>query len=709
MGTFNFDGGIIELGQGFDSFSGKVRGRAARTSEGGFVRFDQTKLDESLDGLMGSRHHPYKTVDYEAKIVDSSSESSDFLNIYGEAEFNTGGLGGKLSGAYTETEKKAGDKLRVVVKVTATQSVYFVNPLEISVPDILKPSDDSKEDQLRFRRMYGRHFVHAVIIGGELTGMVDIKTNFGETTEDIEGYAEVSGIYSGIKLTGGVGFSLFMKRMTENRKIDITMTAVGGSITRVPVSASDLVEIATEFPGQVFGTFEKGKLGSAVPIRMITRPYAHIPGFKKITTELGELAKFLTDDVRDMFLQADDVVKKLSIVVAEYFLYHMNEADVRQLAKSLEELRDMQFYLLRLFTELNGGLPVEEEDDDLTPVQSADFILRKFTELKQLHPRPISSFLTEMLETIARAKRRFAFTTNLGDPRREKEVITFPNGVKMVSGHPVRLGDQSGRHLALSPALMLDPYNGAEIVGEGLREQAEELLRQQQGDEGDGEANSSDEEQRFGSETADIDNVEEVQITDIERTLAWSSLEEQVIRHSPDSDDFGSRSTLARGLCMGHSNDLVLVHVADHTDNIVFLEIVSSQGERRGLVRTVWPYRGSGLLIVDPFGDYTEVKALADWSYLFYMHIDVEREGEPLSSSSQNHSHYCLGRFTTADTDHEVIVTNHESSARYLQPLTMPKLVADSPRSRDARTLQQNHALDLVLELMAVEELVAEA
>uniref|UniRef100_A0A7S3ELL8 Uncharacterized protein n=1 Tax=Rhodosorus marinus TaxID=101924 RepID=A0A7S3ELL8_9RHOD len=442
--------------------------------------------------------------------------------------------------------------------------------------------------------------------------------------------------------------------------------------------------------------------------RLATRPNAHIPGFKKITSELGELAKLLSDDVQDMFLQADSAVKKLSIVVAEYFLYHMNEADVRQLAKSLEELRDMQFYLLRLFTELSGGIEVEEEDDDLTPVQSAEFILRKFRELKQLHPRPVSWFLTEMLETIARAKRRFAFTANLGDPRSDKEVVTLPNGMKMRSGQPVRVGDQSGRHLGVSPALMLDPYDGAEIVGEGLREQAEELLKQQQADRGDGEATASVEEQTSGSEKADIDHVDEVQITDIERTIAWSTLEEQAVRHSPDGDDFGSRASLAMGLCMSHSSDLVLVHVADHTDNIVFLELVSSRGERRGLIRTVWPYRGGGLLIVDPMGDHKEVKAMADWSYLFYMHIDVGREREPLPRDSQNHNNYYVGRFTTADTDHQVIVTQSEASARYLQPLTIPEDVAASLRSHEERPLQQDPVLDLVLEPIDVEALVAE-
>mmetsp|Transcript_28129 Transcript_28129/g.110629 ORF Transcript_28129/g.110629 Transcript_28129/m.110629 type:complete len:851 (-) Transcript_28129:149-2701(-) len=355
-----FDLGVTKLGQGFDTSKRKVKGKILTTpiaEQAAFARIRDEGATGDEDQYVPkiSRHTPQLGVQFSLKYADSTSELKDFLEVGGDAELEKGSFSGSIQGSFKNAKADNSDKLYVALKISVTHSIYSIDPLQCFLPADFNPNDaDSGMRIGPFTDAFGDHFVQAVVVGGELTGLLEITKNSGESSEDIKGEARLD--YTGsIDLSAEAQFSLAAKELTKDRRTEITVVAVGGNVLSCPEDIQTLIQLAQEFPLRVLGSsfmdqFDVPYKGNAVPTMMITLPYSATKNWISVQSPQDLLSKYVIGDAVDGFNGYDEVKNLIQLILEDYQTYRLSEEDLIKLSSIQQAVRQSQLTLLQVLS-----------------------------------------------------------------------------------------------------------------------------------------------------------------------------------------------------------------------------------------------------------------------------------------------------------------------------------------------------------------------
>ncbi|KAJ8903576.1 hypothetical protein NDN08_004680 [Rhodosorus marinus] len=355
-----FDLGVTQLGQGFDTSKRLVKGKILETPQAEQVSFDRIR-DEGATGDEEqyipnvSRHTPQLGVQFSLKYAESTSELKDFLEVGGDAELKKGGFSGSIQGSFENAKVDNSEKLYVALKISVTHSIYSIDPLACFLPPEFNPNLGTSGMNIGpYTDAFGDHFVQAVVIGGELTGLLEITKRSGESSEDIKGEAQLD--YTGaLDISAEAQFSLAAKELTKDRRTEITMVAVGGNVMSCPEDIQALIQLAQEFPLRVLGSsfrdqYEESYKGNAVPTMMITLPYSATKNWISAQSPQDLLSKYVIGDAVDGFNGYDDVKNHIHLILQDYQTYYLREEDLKTLSSIQQEVRQSQLTLLQVLS-----------------------------------------------------------------------------------------------------------------------------------------------------------------------------------------------------------------------------------------------------------------------------------------------------------------------------------------------------------------------
>lgn len=147
---------------------------------------------------------------------------------------------------------------------------------EQTLLDLSKIELKSEADKLfasnpqAFTQQYGNSFVYGLITGGEFLGVLEIESSsayeFREIKASLSGKASY-GLFSG---DGKATFEQSLEKITSSYKMKATVLRRGDGGVLSPVTPSQLVKDALEFPSKVTGS-------SGFPYEALVIPYNHIP------------------------------------------------------------------------------------------------------------------------------------------------------------------------------------------------------------------------------------------------------------------------------------------------------------------------------------------------------------------------------------------------------------------------------------------------
>jgi hypothetical protein len=122
----------------------------------------------------------------------------------------------------------------------------------------------------QFITQYGDSFIYGLITGGEFFAVLEIESStvseFREIKASLSGKASF-GLFSG---SASGEFEKSVQKITSSYQMKATIFRNGGSGGLGPITPSDLVKYALDFPNEVLG-------GQAIPYQALVIPYNHIP------------------------------------------------------------------------------------------------------------------------------------------------------------------------------------------------------------------------------------------------------------------------------------------------------------------------------------------------------------------------------------------------------------------------------------------------
>jgi|GEM_PF-4839207 len=213
----------IDLGVGYDSLTGDARGECVTKTE-----------PEETFGASG------QTVRFSLQKVEDFASLSKSLGIDASASFNAGGAV-SASMSFAKSVDINSYSIYVLVKVHVLNSRLRMPGVELNQTsyNLLEQQGPDK-----FREKCGDEFVNSFDSGGELYGIVQIKTKSSRHQKDIS--AEIAGSYG--SFSASAEFEDKLKKIAKSQTMQVYVFRKGGPAASVNYDTKKLIKEATEFP-----------------------------------------------------------------------------------------------------------------------------------------------------------------------------------------------------------------------------------------------------------------------------------------------------------------------------------------------------------------------------------------------------------------------------------------------------------------------------
>mmetsp|Transcript_53677 Transcript_53677/g.170693 ORF Transcript_53677/g.170693 Transcript_53677/m.170693 type:complete len:581 (-) Transcript_53677:1241-2983(-) len=345
----------MALGMGYDLATGDVRGQAIDMSEAlsvqppygnqnlprvndsgevakwphGQVDLEGREVTEALAEdqkivFFDSVYAPFGRVDFSLTFIESRKQLRDTMGVDGKIALDTEKVSGSVTGKYANMEVNTEESTKVAVTCSVRTYVESLDVNKVTIDDANITGDgDDKE----FVGRFGSSFVQAIVYGGELTMLMDIKLNEGEKKNDIMVNGQVEVALGGddkkkkeettqapadeekkdSKLEVGLDFNKAVNNMTSGRNVTISLNSLGGRIVQVPSSPMDFMEVANKFIATVVGLD-----GNPAPVRVCVFPYQMLKTWRQRGDITQQLNSGLQDLLVDYFLDLQELAREIS-------------------------------------------------------------------------------------------------------------------------------------------------------------------------------------------------------------------------------------------------------------------------------------------------------------------------------------------------------------------------------------------------------------
>lgn len=193
-----------ELGMGYSSLSGQLRGRAL----GPFKVDARAKVPENA-------------VSYEFKYIGSSLELARSLNVSAQASFS--GISGGASASLNlfRSSSISNTNVYILVRMSVISEVRTIENFSLNAT-ALKRLD--KRGQAAFATSYGDGFLYSITYGGELYALLEFEASSRAEKESLD--VSVSGSMGGFSAKASLSEN--MDSLLKDRKVRISYAQTGG-------------------------------------------------------------------------------------------------------------------------------------------------------------------------------------------------------------------------------------------------------------------------------------------------------------------------------------------------------------------------------------------------------------------------------------------------------------------------------------------------
>jgi hypothetical protein len=246
------------LGLGYDSFRCSTRGEP--------LQKDFEKI--TLEGNKGQR------VDDFVRLVKSTTDLKEALNLGAEASFNGWGIDAKGSAKWVSENNMNSYCVYLLIRVKVTNPEIIFTPKKLTAKAKKEIGDGSPAELIAFTRGYGDMFISSVQSGGEFNVLYHFHTNSEERKQQITAKLQAAISKWSMKAEASGEFTKAMASISSTVDTRVESYRDGGRGDSPKGTPEDLLAYAVKFP-----TLVDSELGDSVAYTVGVQDYQAAAGF----------------------------------------------------------------------------------------------------------------------------------------------------------------------------------------------------------------------------------------------------------------------------------------------------------------------------------------------------------------------------------------------------------------------------------------------
>jgi hypothetical protein len=181
---------------------------------------------------------------YKLTQIKTKEELSDKISMSSSASGSYGTFSGNAKSSFVrEIEWNYNSNYILVEASRITQrQIFNVDKAELK-PESLNLLRDSK---FKFLESCGSAFATSVDLGGEIFGLIEIKSDTYSEKQKIEMSLSASGSYTGGKASGSADYERTIRRLSSTYKVKIDYKHIGGAKVAVPQTVDAILDLSAK-------------------------------------------------------------------------------------------------------------------------------------------------------------------------------------------------------------------------------------------------------------------------------------------------------------------------------------------------------------------------------------------------------------------------------------------------------------------------------
>ncbi|RKK82191.1 hypothetical protein BFJ71_g15337 [Fusarium oxysporum] len=335
----------MRLGQGYNSF-------LQTPCLGNAVDISNAKYVESDDGKA-----PSQTVSYSARFVEKMSDIVYAMNISAGSSIRTGSVSVSGGGNNIDEIKFAESDLNAVI------SVKVVNQTR-NLRDNISFNRIKNMDSARFHDIYGDTFISGFIEGGDLHGIISIRTI--DATKKSEVKNKLRSQFNGANTEWAPSSSAVISEALRQAEVTVTVNWSGGGI----IKPSD-EEWTIEWLIRASSAFADNVAKCPQRTWAILTRYDTVEGFvnwaydlsPKVTVRRYEGVQRYTSDLLDMYIEYKGNLLILNDAIRHTDRYEVSK-DPRAVGMSIDSLIEARKHLRAEMNKIVGNIEILDKDPE---------------------------------------------------------------------------------------------------------------------------------------------------------------------------------------------------------------------------------------------------------------------------------------------------------------------------------------------------------
>jgi hypothetical protein len=238
------------------------------------------------------------TTSYSLQLVKTKEEFEQKIKLSAGGKAGFGVFNGSSKSKFVEETKWDFNSTYVLVKATRISYKKSISKGNILLTDYAQKLSRNK---FVFSQACGDEFAQGIELGGEIYGLMEIKSETYEHKKQIESSIEASGALSAVTFSASGDFSQTIRKFKSKYQVSFRFERTGMTNIEVPQTAEGLIQLA--------GAIEKNSDEKPVAINYVTRKYETLSNYLT-TIDDG------TDQIRVNLIE--DASKKLESARSTY-------------------------------------------------------------------------------------------------------------------------------------------------------------------------------------------------------------------------------------------------------------------------------------------------------------------------------------------------------------------------------------------------------
>jgi len=213
------------------------------------------------------------TTSYSLQLVKTKEEFEQKINLSAGGKAGFGVFNGSSKSKFVEETRWDFNSTYVLVRATRISYKKSISKGNILLTDYALKILRNK---FAFSQACGDEFAQGIELGGEIYGLMEIKSESYEHKKQIESSLKASGALSAVTFSASGDFSQTIRKFKSQYQVSFRFERTGMTNISVPQTAEGLIELATQI--------EANSDAKPVAINYITRKYETLSNYIAETT-----------------------------------------------------------------------------------------------------------------------------------------------------------------------------------------------------------------------------------------------------------------------------------------------------------------------------------------------------------------------------------------------------------------------------------------